>query len=381
MSFLKSISGLIRPLNGQGSILHTSSLNNITQIRTATKKVSGSKTNKNDSAGRRLGPKAYEGHYVQPGQIIMRQRGTKIHPGENVKIGVDHTIYAVEPGYVRFYYNPFHPLRKYVGVALKQELKLPTPHFSPRVRRFGYVELTDPVKAQQEEDRMSRKEYEAQSELTNEFLKSEEYRQNVTKEFAQSLKDEFSIDLDENKLQVVAHRFYEISQLVKNGLSLEEAKVQASYNHIYNIELAARRGEVSNFEEAKKENLSVFNDIDNKVQLDAQGRLCKYLNAQERESLQQEISTKLAPFANRILSKEDKKTVTNLIETPGAYTTSEQSLLREQYLPEIVPWTVPGSVIENIDPENPPKDVVVQRVFDGKTRSTKVIGRPRDIVA
>ena len=45
----------------------------------------------------------------------MRQRGTKIHPGDNVKIGV-----AVEPGYVRYYFDPFHPLRKYVGVSLKK---------------------------------------------------------------------------------------------------------------------------------------------------------------------------------------------------------------------------------------------------------------------
>ena len=105
-----------RPVSGI-----TSSIKSIIQIRTATKRVSGSKTSNKDSAGRRLGPKVHEGHPVKPGQIIMRQRGTKIHPGENVRIGVDHTIYAVEPGFVRFYFDPFHPLRKYVGVALKKD--------------------------------------------------------------------------------------------------------------------------------------------------------------------------------------------------------------------------------------------------------------------
>ena len=54
----------------------------------------------------------------------MRQRGTKIHPGDNVKIGVDHTIFAVEPGYVRYYFDPFHPLRKICWCFFKEKFKI-----------------------------------------------------------------------------------------------------------------------------------------------------------------------------------------------------------------------------------------------------------------
>jgi large subunit ribosomal protein L27 len=68
----------------------------------AHKKGGGSSRNGRDSAGRRLGIKRYAGQYVTPGTIIVRQRGTKFHPGNNVGMGKDHTIYAKTPGYVKF---------------------------------------------------------------------------------------------------------------------------------------------------------------------------------------------------------------------------------------------------------------------------------------
>ena len=68
----------------------------------ATKKAGGSSRNGRDSAGRRLGIKKYGGESVISGNIIARQRGTKWHPGENVGIGKDHTIFAVVSGIVKF---------------------------------------------------------------------------------------------------------------------------------------------------------------------------------------------------------------------------------------------------------------------------------------
>jgi large subunit ribosomal protein L27 len=68
----------------------------------ATKKAGGSSRNGRDSAGRRLGVKKYGGQAVEPGQIIVRQRGTKWHPGLNVGIGKDHTIFAKICGIVEF---------------------------------------------------------------------------------------------------------------------------------------------------------------------------------------------------------------------------------------------------------------------------------------
>ena len=68
----------------------------------ATKKAGGSSRNGRDSAGRRLGVKKFGGENVIPGNIIIRQRGTKWHPGENVGIGKDHTIFSLVEGKVVF---------------------------------------------------------------------------------------------------------------------------------------------------------------------------------------------------------------------------------------------------------------------------------------
>jgi len=68
----------------------------------STKKAGGSSKNGRDSAGRRLGIKKFGGQQVIAGNIIARQRGTKWHPGSNVGIGKDHTIFALIDGFVQF---------------------------------------------------------------------------------------------------------------------------------------------------------------------------------------------------------------------------------------------------------------------------------------
>ena len=68
----------------------------------AHKKAGGSSRNGRDSAGRRLGVKKFGGELVISGNIIVRQRGTKFHPGTNVGIGKDHTLFAVKNGKVNF---------------------------------------------------------------------------------------------------------------------------------------------------------------------------------------------------------------------------------------------------------------------------------------
>ncbi|MEX0923627.1 MAG: 50S ribosomal protein L27 [Rhodovibrionaceae bacterium] len=68
----------------------------------AHKKAGGSSRNGRDTAGRRLGVKKFGGESVIPGNIIIRQRGTKWHPGENVGLGKDHTIFALIEGKVSY---------------------------------------------------------------------------------------------------------------------------------------------------------------------------------------------------------------------------------------------------------------------------------------
>lgn len=68
----------------------------------AHKKAGGSSRNGRDSAGRRLGVKRFAGQIVRAGNILVRQRGTKIHPGTNVGVGKDYTLFAKVDGRVQF---------------------------------------------------------------------------------------------------------------------------------------------------------------------------------------------------------------------------------------------------------------------------------------
>jgi len=81
----------------------------------AHKKGQGSTTNGRDSIGRRLGVKCAGGSTVRAGNIIVRQRGTKFFPGDNVGIGTDHTLFALADGVVEFRMHGRD--RKYIHVV------------------------------------------------------------------------------------------------------------------------------------------------------------------------------------------------------------------------------------------------------------------------
>ena len=68
----------------------------------AHKKAGGSSRNGRDSQSKRLGVKCYGGELVPAGSIIVRQRGTRVHPGDNVGIGRDHTLFAKVTGHIRY---------------------------------------------------------------------------------------------------------------------------------------------------------------------------------------------------------------------------------------------------------------------------------------
>jgi large subunit ribosomal protein L27 len=82
----------------------------------AHKKAGGSSRNGRDSAGRRLGVKKFGGEAVIPGNILVRQRGTKFYPGVNVGIGKDHTLFALTEGRVAFHQGKLG--RKFCSVEM-----------------------------------------------------------------------------------------------------------------------------------------------------------------------------------------------------------------------------------------------------------------------
>ncbi|EMG47615.1 50S ribosomal protein L27 [Candida maltosa Xu316] len=354
------------------------------QIRTAKKRVSGSKTNNKDSKGRRLGPKKHEGHFIKTSEIIMRQRGTRIHPGENVGIGLDHTLFALEPGYVRFYYDPFHPTRKYVGVALKKDIRLPKPHFEPRLRRFGYVPIDNPAKAEIEEATQSRKEILAQDEL-NKIKESKLKKQTeLVNSYKEQLNSVYNLNLEESDLENASQRLYNIYQLCSVGQSLKDARTQVTFNRYYDLSLQVRRGEISQEEckELQKAVKEFAEKIDNAVGVEFAGILFKNLTEQEHTELKTSLKEKLATlYKENALQKDYRKQAREIIDTPGAFGVEERTHLANQYVPDVLPLDVPGSVIEIEDPKKPPKGLVVQKIFDQEARKLKIVGRPKEVFA
>lgn len=81
----------------------------------ATSKSGGSTQNGRDSKSKRLGVKIFDGHQVTGGEIIVRQRGTRIHPGKGVRKGGDDTLFVVQPGVIKFHYGTNG--RRYVSVV------------------------------------------------------------------------------------------------------------------------------------------------------------------------------------------------------------------------------------------------------------------------
>lgn len=81
----------------------------------ATSKTGGSTQNGRDSIGRRLGCKMFDGQVVSGGEIIVRQRGTRFHPGRHVGRGSDDTLYAAAAGVLKFHYGPKG--RRYISIV------------------------------------------------------------------------------------------------------------------------------------------------------------------------------------------------------------------------------------------------------------------------
>ncbi|KAM0947092.1 putative ribosomal protein L27 [Dioscorea sansibarensis] len=106
-------------------------------IESAHKKGAGSTKNGRDSRGKRLGVKIYGDQIAKPGAIIVRQRGTKFHPGKNVGLGKDHTIFSLIDGLVKF--EKFGPDRKKISVYPR--IEQPENPNSYKARKREYFRL------------------------------------------------------------------------------------------------------------------------------------------------------------------------------------------------------------------------------------------------
>jgi large subunit ribosomal protein L27 len=110
-----------------------------------TKAAGAAKRNVN-VAGKRLGIKKFAGEYVKPGNIILRQRGTKFHPGNNTMLGRDHTIFSVVEGYVSFRdMTGYKRAQKWVDVTALEAVAEVKPTKSTKAAKIETVETEDVV--------------------------------------------------------------------------------------------------------------------------------------------------------------------------------------------------------------------------------------------
>lgn len=298
-------------------------------VRYSTKRVAGLRTSMRDSAGRRLGVKTQEGHQVMPGHIIVRQRGTKFHPGENVTIGRDHTLVALEPGYVRFYMDPFHPKRRFVGVALEPQLRLPTPHFAKRVRRLGWEVIEDAQEAAAEQGRMGERE-------AREFPLQEQARQRAAEQLAAR-----AAEYDAEYLAVTGAavagagvRLANVEAMVRRGSRLQEAQHAETLRLVHLVELAGRRGEMA--PEAVATAVAACRAaaaaVDSSVSFHAATyRLVKFRSEQQVAQVKEETVAALAAWGG---DKASAAALAKEVAASGVYTADEQAALRRDWLKE-----------------------------------------------
>lgn len=308
-----------------------------TQTRGAHKKVVSSKTHMQDSPGKRLGAKKYENHLVKVGQIIYRQRGTKWYPGFGCGIGKDHTIYAAEPGYVKYYLDPFHPKRKFIGVAKAKEDVLPYPHFEPTVRRLGR-EVLKGKHAVEEFNALPRKVELTKDEIFEGLAQRAAARDAKKDKFAKQL-TEF-VSLEGEALETAAARLLAIDGHLRGGKSLEDARFYASYNYKYDVKLEERVGTLTAEEAAAKiaSYETVTSAVDAAVMFDAKFNLVKNMTVEEISQAKIDALKELTALVGDYTKPLDKKARAAAVALIGqpCWTLRDQNALTKRFLKPIL---------------------------------------------
>lgn len=313
-----------------------------TQVRTATKRAAGSRTSMKDSAGRRLGPKKYNGQEVKTGQIIMRQRGTKFFPGEYVGIGKDHTLFALEPGFVKYYLDPFHPKRKFIGVSLSRDATLPTNHFDPTPRRFGHTLLDNAKAAEKEESALHRKEYLASEGIKKEMDARRERRNALKKEYVKLLK---KLKIDVSDTDIATDYLVRLRGCLRNGFLLGDAQF---YSKRY-IEMEYQlRAEKENLDSAligsKLEEIeSITSLLNSSVSFSNKFDLGSFMSESEKLEARSDLVKQLKEVRSNLSNKKDVKKLRGLFDGASKYLSlSDEVHLRRIYLKPILSESLGG---------------------------------------
>ncbi|CAN6618787.1 large ribosomal subunit protein bL27m [Trichomonascus vanleenenianus] len=298
----------------------------LTFVRTATKRAAGSKTSMKDSAGRRLGAKKGDGQLVKVGEIVYRQRGTKIYPGENMGIGRDHTLFALEPGYVRFYLDPFHPQRKLAGIAMRKDTRLPTPHFAPRMRRFGQSTIVEPEKAEREKNVMKRKEFIGRPKLEEELQKREQKR--IARKDALGKELDKHIVLEGADREVALERLLSIRSFLCHGRTIQEARELADKDYVSEAEIAKKYRKDSSLVDGLDKYKELASKVDAAVSFCPEGKLYKALTQAELDEIANSTISEIEKLTAGVITKDIRAQVKELLRKPCFELTSRHALYK-----------------------------------------------------
>ena len=340
-----------------------------TQIRTATKKAAGSRTSMKDSAGRRLGPKKYNGQEVKTGQIIMRQRGTKFFPGEYVGVGKDHTLFALEPGFVRYYLDPFHPKRKFIGIALNKDATLPTNHFDPTQRRFGHTLLDNAKAAQKEEGALPRKEFLASDSIKAEIESRSEKRAALKKSYEKLLK-KLKIKVEDTNL--ATDYLVRLRSSLRNGFLLGDAQFYSKRYIEMEYQLKAEKEGVNKDSRVAKleEICSTTALLNSSISFSNKFELGSFMTENDKIDARENLIKSLDEVHNNLSTKKDVKKLKDLFKDASTFLTlSDEVHLRRVYLKPVLSEVV--SKVEQVQAGEKAgakgKSVVIKR-FNYETR-------------
>ena len=346
----------------------------LVQVRNATKRAAGSRTSMKDSAGRRLGPKKYEGQEVKSGQIIMRQRGTKFYPGENVGIGKDHTIFATEPGVVRYYLDPFHPGRKFIGVSLGREIKLPIPHFEPRIRRFGRHLVTHPKElAWETSEKLSKKQTEMKTEILENMKDRELKREQLRNEFTKVIVDQLQLTLKNSALAL--DYLIRYRSCLRNGFNVTDSQFNAKSYFLLELNLQSKRESWDTKQYDEKLNLlnETIDLLNNSVSFYNKLNLTKFINPKEKLSMKEKLIESLTVLAKELKTKKQREEIKTLFTSSSDFLTlSEEVHLRRRFLKPVqseTEWNVA---------EKPNKKTTIIRRFNYEKHRVDIIPRTKD---
>lgn len=374
--------------------------------RTATKRAGGGKTNNKDSAGRRLGPKKIQNQFANAHEVLMKQVGSSFLPGENAVMGRDYTINSTEPGYVKFYRDPFHPKKRFIGVALSKDSVLPKDHFAPTERRFGKIKLDS---SDLDEMKIINKFLQNQPKFFNNVKEQQKALQSQQRmkdriamyrgkkqEFIESLEksktlesiwgEDFVKSMSEEDKRFVTEFLYLMSNKFKYSYNIE-ASFEYTRNEILYDNKIQKSKDLSNvninaqyqsaipkyydylplYNEALGKKIQESIDF-NKLDLRAIQKISNKEKEEKKNQLIKEVSD-IKPFLYTKDNANFKKILNTLDKTNSLisqlFDINELNQLKNKLFPEVLPLSWEGVLINN----KKDKNAVSKQLYDPETKT------------